>query len=478
MLALARAAFSRLGREVLPETSIAVRPGEHWVVVGRNGAGKTTLGLALAGRLPLRAGTMRGAPAHHVSLANEARLLAREQDAEEDAAFAGMHTRGHTVADVLGGGPEVFGPLVRPLWGKHLKELSSGELRCVVLAKNLQRDGVVVLDEPMDGLDKELRPRMLELLGDAVRARPGLRVVLITHRLGEVPDWVTHFARCDAGRLVEARELRPGETGAEAAKAAFQSLERGGGLATDRLKALFCAAVGTDPPVCLENASVVYDGRAVLDRISWTVGRGEQWVVRGPTGSGKTTLMRLVTGDEPQGHGVALTILGRPRSAWPIFELREHVGYVSPSLHLQFLRRCPPDTTVVEVLESGFFGSVGLFVRRRVTDDMRSRVQCVAELLRIENLLSGLFRTLSQGQQRLVLIGRALVIGPQLLLLDEAMAGLDVENRRRILDMIAAVASVAHVVAVSHFEEELDGMAAMTHVMDMPGGVSGLIRVH
>src|SRR5439155_10864494 len=157
----------------------------------------------------------------------------------------------------------------------------------------------------------------------------------------------------------------------------------------------------------------------VLHDVSWTVRTGERWAVLGPNGSGKSTLLSLICADHPQAYSNEIWLFGRKRgSGESIWEIKRHIGLVSPELHLYFSE----PLSAAETAATGFFDVV---TYRPTTPEQDQRVRSLFEQFEIASLADRPFASLSTGEQRLVLLLRALVKDPPLLVLDEPFQGLD-----------------------------------------------------
>jgi len=194
---------------------------------------------------------------------------------------------------------------------------------------------------------------------------------------------------------------------------------------------------GDTPLVELRDVTVSWSGRAVLDRLSWTVRRGEHWLVRGPNGSGKTTLLELVTGDNPQAYREDVSVFGRRRgSGQSVWELKSRIGIVSYRLHLEY--RYLDESPLEDVVVSGFRDSIGLYAE--ASDGERAAARAWLGLAGFAGRGRERFGRLSFGEQRALLVARAAVKSPELLVLDEPCHGLDGEQRRFALSVLDAVA--------------------------------------
>ncbi|MBR4226207.1 MAG: ATP-binding cassette domain-containing protein [Candidatus Methanomethylophilaceae archaeon] len=183
----------------------------------------------------------------------------------------------------------------------------------------------------------------------------------------------------------------------------------------------------------LENVSVKRDGEYILRSVSIEIGKGENVAVIGPNGSGKTTLIKLLRGDihpyYDEESPARMRIFGMER--WNIFDIRGRMGVVSMDLQSRFR----PDTTAFEVVCSGFFNSLDVFRDKDVTDRMVAAVRDAATMMGVEDILDRPIENLSLGEMRRVLIARAMVTGPDLLVLDEPMTGLDIVMKSKFRAM-------------------------------------------
>jgi molybdate transport system ATP-binding protein len=194
---------------------------------------------------------------------------------------------------------------------------------------------------------------------------------------------------------------------------------------------------------------VLVEGRRVLRGLSWTVRRGESWVVRGPNGAGKSTLLRLLLGEEHVAPGGRVTRLdlGPAPSVW---EVKERVGLVAPDLQA----RHRTDATGLEVVLSGFQGSIG--TAHEPAPGERATAEAWMERLGVAHLAGRRIHSLSYGELRRLLVARALVIDPEVLLLDEPFAGLEPRARAEAMDLVDRLCrSGRTVVLVTHHDDEV-----------------------
>lgn len=218
------------------------------------------------------------------------------------------------------------------------------------------------------------------------------------------------------------------------------------------------------PVVELRGIVLVRDGHRILSGIDWTIRRGEHWALLGANGSGKTTLLKVLTGYSWPSEGT-VHVLGKKFGAYDLRELRKRIGWVSTSIEKGF----PPRDTALKIVASGFEASLGLY--RALTKDEMAAAAGALALLGNGSFGEQAFETLSQGEQQRVLIARALVNKPALLVLDEPCAGLDPVARREFLADLNRFSKgdlSPTMVVVTHHIEEIGPW--ITHIMALRDG--------
>jgi molybdate transport system ATP-binding protein len=466
---------------VLDDLSWQIKTGENWVVWGANGAGKTTLARALLGDAPVVKGRIHRHYEHSRSQGNRSEPLAlvssdqhqdlyrRQQRLDAMAHFSGRLEAGAPASGVLDALPREDradrAELVRllrieALLGKPVSVLSTGEMRKLLIARALLRHPrLLILDEPFNGLDVASQAQLAQILDGL--GRHGVQMVLITHRSVEIPAAFSHLLHLANGRSQWQGPIRDffASHGASAPKAErpapLRSIQR------------TIPANDSDPVplIQMRDVHVRYGEHQVLQGISWTLREGERWALIGPNGAGKSTLLKLITGDNLQGYANELILFGRPKgSGESVWQIKKQIGYVAEDLQLRYQKKM----SGLDVVCSGFFDSVGLY--RHCTDSQRQSAQVCMERTGIPDLRSRLFSKLSFGQQRMVLIARALVKTPRLLILDEPCNGLDAANRRNVLGMLDVIgrSAVASLLYVSHRPDEMP--ACITHRLHLEDG--------
>lgn len=199
------------------------------------------------------------------------------------------------------------------------------------------------------------------------------------------------------------------------------------------------------------DVSIRYGEKDILEGINWEVEKGSCWSLTGHNGAGKSTLLSLITGDNPQAYANDIYLFDRKRgSGESIWEIKQKIGYLSPELHLYF----DPYATAFTALASGLFDTIGLF--RQMNSMQEKLVYEWLEFLDCAIYSNSLLSGLPSGTQRLILLGRAMIKTPPLLVLDEPCQGLDGIQTAFALKTIDRYCSLyrANLIFVSHYKRD------------------------
>lgn len=317
---------------------------------------------------------------------------------------------------------------------KYIITLSSGELRKFQLTKTLfSNPKLLIMDNPFIGLDAETRDQLRNLLKQLAEER-NMDIMLVMSKTDDIPNYVSEIKWFGKQTPVPSHVL------SDTQREAILSLPY-----TDN--DYDCQHV-----IDMKNVCIRYGERTILKDLNWTVCNGERWALSGQNGSGKSTLLSLVCADNPQSYACDITLFDRPRgSGESIWDIKKHIGYVSPEMHRSYKRNLP----AIRIVASGLMDSIGLYAVPNSQDYDKCRWWL--DIFGIGHLADKPFLQLSSGEQRLVLLARAFVKDPQLLILDEPLHGLDLWNRRLTKDIIETFCQRKGktLIMVTHYQDEL-----------------------
>ena len=495
-------------RLILEDSSWRIRADEHWAVLGPNGSGKTTLVRALWGGVPLRSGNiffdflgpdLRGTEfppledIGYVSLEMHQRLMEQEELQEEFRDYAEKEGEGSTAREVVFSGILASRPLrpedetrlsevarlldFSPLLSRPIRSLSTGETRKIIIARALMKSPrLLILDEPFEGLDESGRNLLIQSINRLMTGP--MRVILVAHRLEEIVPNITHALLVKNGRLflqgpkddiltsenlsrLYGCNLRLGKNNGTYVLSPEEGKEAPLEL-PEECRDLLPAEAET--LIEMKDTTVTFGEQVVLDRINWTMGRGENWAILGPNGAGKSTLVKLILGENLQAYANPIFLFGRRKgSGESIWDIKKRIGVVSAELQVQYRKRI----SAFEVIASGFYDTIGLY--RAPTSAQKEVVSRWVDFLDIKELAKEPFNQLSFGQRRMILLARAMVKSPVLLIADEPCHGLDVSNRMKILRVLEKIGrtNTRLLYMTDHPEEILN---CITHVMRLDRG--------
>ena len=446
--------------EVLNDISFEIASEDCLAVLGPMGSGKTTLAKALSGRL-FRKGEVwfQGTfvlyveQQHHFknrSNISEFYLQQRFNSSDsEDSYTVREELADLDVAEWL----SVFG--IESLLDKPLLQLSNGENKRLQIVKSLgQKPDWLLLDNPYLGLD--VAGRMILSAGLAELTLRGIRFILFLSG-GELPGFINKVYHLPkrVGKELLIPSLKAGVIKDDLSSRLKSGEENNNpGLQPGEIEDFAI--------ITLRNVTIRYGSKTILDHFSWTINRGERWVLKGPNGAGKSTLLSLITADNPQSYSQDINLFGRQRGTGEsIWDIKRNIGYVSPEMHLYFKET----GTCFAVVASGLFDLLG--VTRKVNEVQAAQVNDTLDLFGLGYLAGRSFHTLSTGEQKMVLIARAFVKNPPLLILDEPCQGLDSEQVQVLKDVINSIAenSDMTLIFVSHYAEDVPECVKFTKAL-------------
>jgi molybdate transport system ATP-binding protein len=496
---------------------------QQWAVVGPNGSGKSSLMKAMYGQVPAAGGKIayhflqngasqsrgwRGALPRdeiaYLSFDSQGIVLGHDNSFHQARWNSGVGQPTWSVSEILS---ERHVRRINPYqiveeqpdpaefkaqWAKVVEHLgldalltrevgqiSNGERRKVLLARALLRSPqLLILDNPFSGLDAGFRSRLKEIISSLMVDE--MRIILVMNDRDEIPPGITHILLLKDREVIAQgpRDLIlkrfPGHWVGEREQPAPSRLPVGEAQA-DQSRADQSRADRSREPedgvtrgrvlVQMDNVSVSYDGIRILQGINWTVQEGENWALLGPNGAGKTTLLSLILGDNPHAYANKITLFGKRRgSGESIWDIKQQIGWIAPELHLYY----PKNVACSDVVCSGFFSTIGR--HRRCSAQQRETVAWWLQRLGLSQYAGLTLGELSEGEQRMILIARALVKSPRLLVLDEPCQGLDASNRDRVLRMVEVIGNTLEtsIIYVTHHRDALPSV--ITHVLRLDEG--------
>ncbi|MDA0314755.1 MAG: ATP-binding cassette domain-containing protein [Bacteroidetes bacterium] len=345
-------------------------------------------------------------------------------------------------------GPWTLEKVVLLLRLKHLINrsvlaLSNGETRRLSLALGLlKQPRIYLMDQPLTGLDQESRDAFGDFLEECIHQ--GVHILLTTNSK-EIPSQITQVARLEESGALSTWERK---------NYSFP-ISIGFNLPWDLSLLLHLLPAIPRPKgtvVDLDQVSIRYGDKLILDGLSWKVEAGEQWRLAGQNGSGKSTLISLLIGENPQAYSQKISLFGKRRgSGESIWDLKRPIGFVAPELGRFF----PKNQSLQKVILSGFTDTMGLF--RKAREEEKALANSWMNFFKLGHLAEVYFHDLTLAQQRWALLTRALIKNPQLLILDEASQGMDEQQRLLFRETVEAILlhSPMTLIYVSHYEQDV-----------------------
>lgn len=336
---------------------------------------------------------------------------------------------------------------------KSLIKLSNGETRRLAIAGALLKNPLILLmHQPLTGLDRETRGIFDLILQEIIHS--GIHVMISTQPQ-EIPSSFTHVAQISNGQL-NLKLKHQVDINSDTKPTALNSV-----LLKTLLEKFPVPAF--ENLVAIHNASIRYGDRLLLDQVSWTVKRGEYWALKGHNGAGKSTLLSLILGEHPQAYANDIWLFDRKRGTGEsIWDIKKNIGFVAPELPRYF----PANQTCLKVILSGLFDTMGLF--KKVSTEQEDLGWEWLRLFGLEQVAHNLIQRVTPEQQRFVLLARALIKNPALLVLDEAAQGLDMRSRNRFRETVDEVCKLftCGLIYVGHYEEDIPSCVTKTLVLN------------
>ena len=442
---------------VLDGISFSLLPGQHLAILGNAESGKTTLAKAIAGKIHFSG---------NIDLKSITDTATRIQLIEQRYSFknlsgtsefyyqqrfnsfdstdaptileellkiteAGKQTNNlDSVLDDLG---------ILDLKDAPLIQLSSGEHKRFQLAKALlNQPQLLLLDNPYTGLDIFARKNLNKMLEGI--SQKGTQIILIPGTF-PIPDFITNIAFLQNKKLSFFAEKENFQTEnfiqSEETKIFYNTELLPESTEDFQLKTI----------VEMKNIHLNYGENVILKNLSWQIESGEKWLLKGRNGAGKSSLLSLITGDHPQAYSNEIYLFGKRRGTGEsIWDIKQKTGYISPELHAYFDK----NITCFNAIASGYFDTIGLF--KKLSTTQHNNILQWLDFLQLSHVSKKSLHSISFGLQRMILLARALVKNPPLLVLDEPCQGLDEEQSRQFVCLIDHVCTNSNktLIYVSH----------------------------
>jgi molybdate transport system ATP-binding protein len=320
----------------------------------------------------------------------------------------------------------------------NLETMSSGQQKIALLQHLLKKDNsFLILDDIKSNIDQKTYEKIEKWLEESLHSKTYIQIVCRIEDVIKPIKNIFHYDSVNHVILPFSQELIQESIMAEFPKP----------LTTHFLQS---TKKTDDVLIELKNVSVSYLDNKVLNNLSWIVRSNEFWELRGPVGSGKSTILSMIIGDNPKAYGQNINLFGKKKgSGETVWDIKKETGYFYPKM-LQLFKR---NFTNQEMIISGFYDSVGLYTK---PTEYQTYIASQWLFYLGKEYETKKFQQLSPGQQRIIMLIRAFIKNPKLLILDEPTAGLDDQNAllfTKILNDVVKVLKLA-VIYVSHRKEE------------------------
>lgn len=493
--------------------------GEAWLITGTQSSAKADFLKALSGQLqfylnevPLTEKNVRNEPFCHINAQKvelvsleAAAALIEEERKRDDSEVLGREDEGRTartyLAEVLTNVPpsriETLPAVklcgIESILDTGLRYLSTGEIRRTLLCRALLGNAdIIILSDPFSGLDAEARSKLLAFFdsllarqiagGEQKSAFP--HIIMSMERFLEIPQSINRvlaftqngtsvcYDRADYEKNLLAQTARTNEERDAFVLELRKICEQTGHAFSEQKR--------TGTLVRFENVTVGWGERTVLKNMNWQVAVGDHHLIVGPNGSGKTTILELITGDNMQVFREAVYLFGSRRGTGEtIWDIKKRLGIVSYRLHVEY--RMVGGTSLRDVIISGFYDSIGLYEAPGDYEIATAR-QWLS--------LSGLckkgssvtentpFGSLSYGEQRVALILRAAVKSPGLFILDEPCHSLNEAQRALVLTVLEEIATMGTTTMLHVTHDRSEALSCEHTVLELLPGQSPMYRIY
>jgi len=455
---------------VLDGISFSLLPNQHLAILGNAESGKTTLAKALAGKLHF-SGTIFSEYSDITGKDTRFQLVEQRYSFKNLSGISEFYYQQRFNSFDSTDAPTIYQELLKTITNSKqishvnsilqtlgifdlknspLIQLSSGEHKRFQLAKGLLNPPqVLILDNPYNGLDILATKKLDTLLKEI--SEKGTQLILIPGTFS-IPEFMTHvgFLQNKKWQFFGKKEnfyplsndYNPYNDSKEEEKYSFNVKL----LPLSKEEFPFLSIVE------MKNIHLNYGDHVIFKNLNWKINKGEKWLLKGRNGCGKSSLLNMITGDHPQAYSNEIYLFGKRRGTGEsIWDIKQKTGYISPELHAYFDK----NITCFDAIGSGYFDTNGLF--KKLSKTQYNNILQWLDFLQLSHVSKKPLHSISAGLQRMILLTRALVKNPPLLVLDEPCQGLDAKQTRQFVSLIDHICknSATTLIYVSHDESNI-----------------------
>lgn len=434
---------------ILNNIDLNVAKNELIVVKGGNGSGKTQLGLVISNNEQISSGKLKVlGEVGYLSFEQAEKILNKQRDDDDSDLTNGPIYQGELLRNFISRSRASNSEIhyyadklnLTHLLDRGIRFMSNGELRkAIFLDIVLSNYPILFLDEPFEGVDSACSAQMKDIISHELSK--GKTVIMILNHFKDIPKNCNSIINLENGKI----ESRISYNQAEKNYLELKNRSWNFGIASeDNIESTI---------ISMNEISVSYNNRFIFNLKNWSVKRKEQWLVYGPNGCGKSSLLGMISGDNIKAYGQDISILGfKKGSGESVWDIKKGIGWVSRELHNQYRVNIP----LIHVVISGYFDSIGIYEKPSLfqiesSKDLLSRVGFSAKEMNKP------FKECSYGEQRLAILLRAIIKKPKLLILDEPSQGLDDEHRLMFENGLTKLIKNSNITTlyVTHRKEEI-----------------------
>jgi molybdate transport system ATP-binding protein len=455
----------RNGEIVLQNINWEIAPNENWLIVGATGSGKSTLLESILRKHNIVEGSIQYSIykdqfrkyiaqvpndySFNQFLIQNIQYYQQRYNAFDNEVVATVKEILLEIADESTVNEMAKALNISHLLDRHIIKLSTGETRRTLIAVSmLKYPEVLLLDNPFGGLDADSRALLHDALKNIINQ--GKQVIMTVN---EVSDEFGYFDKVKPLPTLPDREgftINQSKTDLTTSKIFFEGKPL---ITVNKGKALPIGE-GWEGLIAVrfKNVTIRYGENIILENVNWTVKRGEKWALLGPNGSGKSTLLSLMYADNPQAYAFNITLFDKRRGTGEtIWDIKKRMGFLSSEFHLHYKEHLP----CFEVIATGIFDTVGL--HKILNEEQLQRIDYFLQLFDIQHIKHKFFRQVSFGEQRLVLLARAMIKNPEFLILDEPTQNLDLAQREKVKAILDDIyhESGTTIIYVTHTIEDI-----------------------